>query len=150
MIDQLISKFWTLFYLWLILFVFLIISIMFLSVSYYKKRKIVKKHLYPYIFLSLIVFVLTIFSSFKLYNLISDIRYVRSNQCEIFNGEFVKYNVYVESNTPGSPRGSFPVFIDNTSEETIILTGTQEFEIGKTYTIFYLPNSMVYVFSENE
>jgi hypothetical protein len=103
-------------------------------------------------FVRLIIFTLvsifTIFSLIKLTLLSLDLRFVNSNDCEVFVGEFVEYTRYVESNTPGFPRGKNPLFKDMDSKEEIVLTGTQEYEVGESYTIYYLPNSMVYIVVE--
>ncbi len=149
--DELFERYKTFFEFWLIV---LCITVLILVLLIIFRRKLLTNinNVNQTRFLRIIVFtVLTIFviySSTKFTLLCLDLELVQSNDCEIFVGEFIDYTKYVESNEPGNPRGSSPLFRDVSSNAEIVLSGTQHYEVGKTYIIYYLPKSMVYVIEE--
>lgn len=149
--EMLFDRYWTNFWIWLSISLTVVI-ILIVLVVFRNKLLIDKVNASHTKFIRVIVFTLVsifaIFSLMKLSWLSLDIRFVKSNDCEVFVGEFVEYTRYVESNRPGFPRGKNPLFKDMNSKEEIVLTGTQEYEVGESYTIYYLPNSMVYIVVE--
>lgn len=150
--EMLFDKYWSNFWIWLtisltIILVFVILIRFRNKLLFDKVNTSHTRFIRVIVFTSIIAF--AIFSLIKFTFLCVDLSFVNSNECEIFIGDFVEYTRYVESNTPGSPRGSNPLFKDENSNEELILSGTHEYEVDVTYTIYYLPNSMLYVVDTN-
>jgi glucan phosphoethanolaminetransferase (alkaline phosphatase superfamily) len=146
--EILFDKYWTNFWIWLsvslILIIVLVVLFIFRNVILIDKTNIKKTRIIRLIlFASLSVFLIFSFIRFSLLSL--DLSIVYSNNYEVFEGEFVGYTRYVESNTPEKPRGKNPIFKNIDSNEELILTGSQDYVVGEMYIIYYLPNSMVNV-----
>lgn len=145
---MLFDKYWLYFWIWLIISVVIIIVLSIL-IAYRNKLLLDKTNMSNTKLIRVIMF--SAVSIFMLYSLTKftllclDLSYVNSNNCDVFEGEFIRYTKFVESNDPSNPRGSYPLFINIDNGEKIILGGTQHYQVGETYTIYYLPNSMVYI-----
>lgn len=146
--EMLFDKYWSNFWIWLTISVTIIIVFIILIV-FRNKLLLDKTSISNTRFVRIMVFTIVgifiLFSLTKLTLLCMDLELVNSNDCEIFEGEFINYTKYEESNRPGYPRGKNPLFMDEDSRDEITLTGTQEYEIGEIYTIYYLPSSMIYI-----
>jgi hypothetical protein len=148
MLDTLYNRYWTLLAIWgsalAISFILLVLLIIFRGKFLYESSDLSKTKLIRIIVYSILA-VSVIFSAFKSFQLIADFHLVQNSDYQVFTGEFIGYTRFVESNEPGYPRGSFPKFKSTFSDDEIVISGTQKYEIGESYTIYYLPSSMVYV-----
>jgi hypothetical protein len=148
MIDTLFERYWTFVAIWASA---LVLSVIFLVLLLIFKDKLVSlsndisKTRVVRIVLFSVLTILVVFSSIKCFQLISDYSFVQKDDYEVFTGEFVEYTRFVESNEPGYPRGSYPKFRDPNTHDEIVISGSQDYEVGKSYSIYYLPNSMVYI-----
>jgi len=146
--ELLFEEYWISFWIWATISVTIIIALIVLIV--FKNTLLVDKtNINNTRFIRIVIFsaisIFALFSITKFTLLYLDLNYVNSNDCEVFVGEFIGYTRYVESNEPGNPRGKNPLFKDNESNQEITLKGSIEYEIGETYSIYYLPHSMVYI-----
>jgi hypothetical protein len=146
--EELFEKYWTNFGIWLI--ILCITVVIFVLLIVFKNRLLsdnsdLSRTKYIRVIVFIVLSVSIVFSSIKFSHLYRDLTLVLSEDCEVFIGEFVNYTRYVESNDPGYPRGSNPMFYDNDTNEEIVISGTQEYEVGETYIIYYLPRSMIFV-----
>ena len=69
-----------------------------------------------------------------------DLTYVKNGKYETFTGEVIGYTYTAEGNSPKDPVLGNPIFRDTTTnEEKSFVVGPCE--VGKTYTIIYLPHT---------